>query len=790
MSTTTNLGRVRCTPKGTHDATQTYQFLDIVTKNGSSYMAIAPVPAGVDVTDTNYWQMIASKGNTGEIVGATATIEPHFGIPVVTVTMGGTAVERTFNFAFDNLLGNGITGIALQATAGLKKTYRVSYNNGTYFDFDVYDGNGISAIAKTGTSVLTDTYTITFTNGTSTTFAVVNGRGISNIAKTGTSGSVDTYTITYNDGTTSTYTVTNGSVTSVNGRTGAVTGVVDEKYDDTARIKKITNPATTLGDIKTILDSVNTIGDHIEFDVSSLGAQMYKCTIFIDTTSGVYKIFNLVDPTVAEGAYDATKLLVMCLANASAVATQAQIDYLQEEIDELGGKSVIKNWDVLGDLIESGTSTQYIEAGDKTNLCWLTSVTGTIVSGATVSCSNLNTFGDEIGKAEATTYLFVYNGSAWTYNEEVIDLADYALTVTGTPVTGDVMTITTAIKSVNYTFTGYDDFTPHDSNVHHNWCLEQTYAPITYAYDTYESLFCIQAGKTVPIGNYHYRRYCYRSGFYVDMYLHITQALGDANNKVQMVSNGYNSGLTVTNADGVTKTGVYAVKSVTPKIYKTGVSAGSTITVLLAPTSGVTYTELSDLNANDTVYVDGSFDHATFGSNEWPMSNICNWLNLEGKADSYEPTNDNDVPSSYNRTNGFLYGLDKRVKNLILEADLSCVAGYECSSAAQGQTYVCTNKVFLLSMKEMSFNIQTSEGNATDLYSAYCEGVLKNDAVAARAKYNKAGGTLNSYRWSRSAISSDASNGRGVASTGTYNVSSACYGLFVAPAFIIGKAST
>ena len=89
----------------------------------------------------------------------------------------------------------------------------------------------------------------------------------------------------------------------------------------------------------------------------------------------------------------------------------------------------------------------------------------------------------------------------------------------------------------------------------------------------------------------------------------------------------------------------------------------------------------------------------------------------------------------------------------------------------------------------MSFNIQTAEGTATGLYSAYTNNVLTNNAVPARAKYNKAGGTLNSYRWSRSAVSSLANCARVVASSGSDGYNTAFSGCYVAPALNIGKST-
>lgn len=158
MSQTTNLGKVCVTPKGTHNPAITYAILDIVTDNGSSYIAIKDVPVNIAITNTSYWQLIAAKGGAGEITDVTASISGGYGTPGVTVTEGGTTTEKTLAFAFENLVGNGVSSITSE---------------------------------KTGTSGNVDTYTMTITYD---------------------SGDTDTVT----------YTVTNGSVTSVDGKTGDV----------------------------------------------------------------------------------------------------------------------------------------------------------------------------------------------------------------------------------------------------------------------------------------------------------------------------------------------------------------------------------------------------------------------------------------------------------------------------------------------------------------------------------------------------------------------------------------
>ena len=617
------------------------------------------------------------------------------------------------------------------------------------------------------------------------------------------------------------------------------------KYDDICRIIKITNTATTLGDVAATLNTVNTVGDHVFFDMSALGVMMYLCTIFIDTANNVYKVFDLVSGRYAEGVYDATMLLTMATAQANGLAVQSQIDYLQKEIDELGGKSVIQNFDVLGDMIQAGTSTDIIDAGDTIDFNWIASVLGTTTNGLTVTCSDMDAFINGVGEAEESTYLFVYDGTSWTYNNETITLADFGLSVSGTPATGEVMTIRTTVSAISYTFTGYDDFTPADSSVLHNWCMEQTYAPDTKAYNTYESLFCVQAGKSIPAGKYYLPMRSYSKGKDFNVCFTLTEAIGGAM-KVQARSTGYDSGAQP-DTTGASISNTYKPKALNFVQFGTTTAVGTNAPVTClsdADAASGGYTNLNTLNvdANDPVFVPGDFDKSALGNNCWPMCDLHQWLNDDTMGDHFVPSYDNNIAASYNRGNGFLWGLDPRVKALIQYAEIKWTSGYgnhdlesyqpatgtapasdaptyyersgnpgnrtytaldpqpsvgddvsgyfiKLTAFTQNQTYVSEDRAFLLSMKEMSFDIQLNEGNATDLYSEYTNNTLTNTAVAARAKYNKAGGTLNSYRWSRSGISGYAHYSWGVTSTGGYDYYFAYRGYFTAPAFIIGKSA-
>lgn len=545
---------------------------------------------------------------------------------------------------------------------------------------------------------------------------------------------------------------------------------------------KITDSSTTLGDVSTLLNTINNPSDttqakHVLFDVSALGANMYLCTIFIDTTNAIYRIFDMVTNRISEGTYDAAKLLTMAIANADMIATQSQIDNLQEQVNELGGKSIIEDWDALGDLIESGESTNYIKDGDTIDVNWIKTVLGTITGGATVTCNDVNAFITQLGKAEDGQYLFVYNGTKWTLNEEVIDdITLWGLSISGTVSLGAVMTIVTTVDKVSYTFVGYDDFDVEGNSTHH-WGLEQTYAPSTKAYDSLEALFCLAPGNTIPAKAYKLTANYQNGGTPYTLYFTVAEAIEATNEtgKIQFAATGTNW------------TSPYY--PTTTRGYKYGTNTTLTPTISLSTTAIEGATDISTLSG---VTIHDSLIQCDLGNNNYARSNIRAWLNDNSKSGNYTPSYEFDRPSGYNLGQGFLYGIDPRVLNLMLTANVKFTAGYDNVGYTQGQTYTVQDKVFLLSMKEMGFNINTNEGNMTDYYGDLIEEVkgnrnLTNDAIATRAKYNKAGGTKNNYRWSRSAYTGFADSSWNVLSTGGIDRHGAFYGRYFAPAFIIGK---
>lgn len=101
MSQQYTIGKVAPTPRGAYVATTTYNPLDIVTYNGSSYWVLQSC-TGITPPNETYYQLIASKGNAGTN-GSAATVDAG-SITMLsygsnpTVTNAGTANAAVFNF--------------------------------------------------------------------------------------------------------------------------------------------------------------------------------------------------------------------------------------------------------------------------------------------------------------------------------------------------------------------------------------------------------------------------------------------------------------------------------------------------------------------------------------------------------------------------------------------------------------------------------------------------------------------------------------------------------------------
>lgn len=158
--TSTKLGRVSLVPRGEYDAAATYNRLDIVEYEGSSYLVLADGTAGVTPAAGTFYMLVAEKGDTGAAgpIGAT----------------GPQGIQGEKGDAGDA----GPTGPKGDTgERGQKGDVGETGPAGPKGDTGE-TGNGIAGIERTsgtGAAGTTDTYTITMTDGSTSTFQVYNG---------------------------------------------------------------------------------------------------------------------------------------------------------------------------------------------------------------------------------------------------------------------------------------------------------------------------------------------------------------------------------------------------------------------------------------------------------------------------------------------------------------------------------------------------------------------------------------------------------------------------------------
>lgn len=191
---TRELDRVSIVPKGAWNNNIAYERLDLVSYNGSSYIAKKDVPINTQISNSEYWKLVAAKGTDGK--------DGKDGINGTNGTNGTNGED-----------GNGISSIVeLDVThePGHIDTYRIIFTNNNTFDFGIYNGingidgeagetgetgatgNGISSVTELDVNHSpghTDIYSINFTRGDNFQFSVYNG--LNGADGTGSVSSVD-----------------------------------------------------------------------------------------------------------------------------------------------------------------------------------------------------------------------------------------------------------------------------------------------------------------------------------------------------------------------------------------------------------------------------------------------------------------------------------------------------------------------------------------------------------------------------------------------------------------------
>lgn len=130
-----DLGRIRPVPKGQYSSTTKYEVLDIVTDSGNSQIARKNDFSGIDLSNTEYWLQLSTKGDKGDKGDAGET--PAFAVSDIT---GGHKITITLGDKIEEIeLQDGYTPQISETTTGKNHTVTITVGSKTT-TFTVKDG--------------------------------------------------------------------------------------------------------------------------------------------------------------------------------------------------------------------------------------------------------------------------------------------------------------------------------------------------------------------------------------------------------------------------------------------------------------------------------------------------------------------------------------------------------------------------------------------------------------------------------------------------------------------------
>ena len=367
----------------------------------------------------------------------------------------------------------------------------------------------------------------------------------------------------------------------------------------------------------------------------------------------------------------------------------------------------------------------YIVINKETNIT--IAAHGTGVSGANI---DEVVFMGAIGTAESKEYEFIYNGSAWHLDGNTVLLSAYGITITGTPVDGDTITVDETAEAVRYDVLGIDHDIPSDPNFTHTitLCSHDCKAHNGLAYKKSQGLIYVDP-TVFPNGLVAETTYyiigdhcCYDNTTKEDASYGFTptknvpagglvrhtalggyQSSASAYNKERILAGTFATYDTIENGRAVIETGLATVET----------SSGTLIGTVTAETPSYRSAEYLNFTRRNA-----------YGSNEWAKSDERQWMNSDAKKGTDAKNiqlwqsgalGKFDIPGTYNAS-GNLHGFDPQMLDVVGEVRKRTFIA-PADRADQSVKYVDTDeKFFALSMLEANLGT-TNDGvyeNAVD----------------------------------------------------------------------------
>lgn len=131
----------------------------------------------------------------------------------------------------------------------------------------------------------------------------------------------------------------------------------------------------------------------------------------------------------------------------------------------------IKSYLHMRQLLRLGILPRYVHVGDLLPVNKVSGLSTTVTGGVTGATVNEDAFLSMVGSAATHAYEFCFDGAAWKLDGETVELAEYGLTITGSPAEGDAVVVHVQADKVYFEVADFDKDIPANAVYQHSMSL-------------------------------------------------------------------------------------------------------------------------------------------------------------------------------------------------------------------------------------------------------------------------------------------------------------------------------
>ncbi len=473
-----------------------------------------------------------------------------------------------------------------------------------------------------------------------------------------------------------------------------------------------------------------------------------------------------------------------------AAATAKSKYYYEQTLMLAGG---IDSFKYVKNVVRAGKGPQAYPVGTQFRVGKENSMTATLGNhtGITAVSVNEESFLAAEGIVGSGIHEFEFDGAAWHYEGNAVRLADYGITVTGTPAAGDQVVITEAFSVilfdvVHHRVTGENiaEYSASSTYAQGDICVQGGFEWLcNTTISTAEAWNAAHWTRMMPIG---------KPVMYLMMHHTIYGRVVDNSEALIYTAEGLPAGsycITVANQAWYTedngKTFYFTLANDVPAGSQlkannsyNATMEGATLNVYAKGETTVlqscTLSSTEIAGATNLGTSDGTgnvhFMHCVvLGNNDYEDSGIRQWLNSGNAANAWwVPKHDFDRPVNYTNVAGFMHGMDADFLDAVQPIPVPCKRNntWVRAGRTKNSAYVLEDKFWLASRDEMGYGEENvAEGSVFDLYN----GASNED----RIKYDLSAQTSARYWFLRSPNPGYAYTCRYVNPSGALNYSDA-----------------